>query len=150
MIFPQMKRKKTSYTIIVGCGGLGANLAQALSDEGEEVLILDRNEAAFHRLSSLYKGLTFVGDGMEWDVLKDVHIDEADALVAVTDSDNAIIMIALLGREMFRVKNVVAQRYDPESECVYQAFGIETICPAVLSARMIDKLLMKQSEACEA
>ena len=145
MIFPQMKRKKTSYTIIVGCGRLGANLAQALSDEGEEVLILDRNEAAFHRLSSLYKGLTFVGDGMEWDVLKDVHIDEADALVAVTD-----IMIALLGREMFGVKNVVAQRYDPESECVYQAFGIETICPAVLSARMIDKLLMKQSEACEA
>lgn len=33
-------KKKPSYTVIIGCGRLGANLAETLSDGGKDKLIL--------------------------------------------------------------------------------------------------------------
>ena len=38
------KKKQSDYTSIVGCGRLGANLADTLSEEGENVLILDKEK----------------------------------------------------------------------------------------------------------
>ena len=45
------RKKKSSYTIIIGCGRLGANLANTLSEEGESVLILDKSKDSFRKLS---------------------------------------------------------------------------------------------------
>ena len=45
---------------------------------------------------------------------------------------------------------VISRLYDPERECVYRELGIDTICPAVLSANEIDKLLEKSTPAKEA
>ena len=33
-------KKQDAYTVIIGCGRLGANLANTLSNEGENVLII--------------------------------------------------------------------------------------------------------------
>ena len=52
-------------------------------------------------------------------------------------------MVAQLARELFKVGEVIARLYDPERDCVYQELGIETICPAVLSMKEIDKILGK-------
>ena len=62
--------KKEDYTIIIGCGRLGANLANALSDEGENVLIIDQDRDSFRRLSSSYGGLSVVADGTDLDALQ--------------------------------------------------------------------------------
>ena len=37
-------KKQSSYTVIIGCGRLGANLANTLSEEGENVLIRDKEK----------------------------------------------------------------------------------------------------------
>jgi trk system potassium uptake protein TrkA len=50
-------------------------------------------------------------------------------------------MVAQLAKEMFNIEHVIARLYDPECECVYREFNIDTICPAVLSTKEIDKLL---------
>ena len=50
-------------------------------------------------------------------------------------------MVAQIARELFQIKRVIARLYDPERECVYREFGIDTICPAILSAKEIDKIL---------
>lgn len=55
-------------------------------------------------------------------------------------------MVAQLARDLFHVNKVIARLYDPERETVYQALGIETICPAVLSAKEVDKFLEEPSE----
>ena len=132
---------KADYTIIVGCGRLGANLASALSDEGQNVLIIDSDRNSFRRLSASYGGLSVVADGTDLNALRDADIQKATAVIAVTNRDNTNIMVAQIARELFRVDNVIARLYDPERESVYQEFGIKTICPAVLSAKEIDKLL---------
>lgn len=71
------RKKRRSYTIIIGCGRLGANLANTLSDEGEEALILDKNEESFHRLSPSYGGLSVVGDGMDLEVLRSIRTKQS-------------------------------------------------------------------------
>lgn len=130
-----------NYTIIVGCGRLGANLANELSNEGDNVLIMDTNKNAFRRLSPNFGGLSIVADGTDPDKLKEARIENASAVIAVTNHDNTNIMIAEIAREMFGVNRVIARLYDPESETVYQKLGINTICPSVLSVKEIDKLL---------
>ena len=141
-------QKKNDYIIIVGCGRLGANLASTLSDENGNVLIMDTNKDSFRRLSSDFGGLSVVGNGTDLDALKNAQIEKASAVIAVTNDDNTNIMVVQLAREMFRVKRVIARLYDPERESVYQDLGIATICPAILSAKEVDKLLEHCGKEC--
>ena len=133
--------KKSDYIIIVGCGRLGANLASALSDDGGNVLIMDKDRNSFRRLSASFGGLSVVANGTDLDALQEAQIQNASTVIAVTNNDNTNILVAQLARDMFHVENVIARLFDPERETVYQEFGIKTICPAVLSVKEIDKLL---------
>ena len=130
-----------SYTIIIGCGRLGASLANTMSEMGSDVLIMDQSKEAFKKLSPCFGGLSVVSDGTDLDALQDAEISRASAVVVVTNNDNTNIMISQICRDVFHVKSVISRLYDPERECVYQEFDIETICPALLSAKEIDKLL---------
>jgi trk system potassium uptake protein TrkA len=138
-------RENENYTIIVGCGRLGANIANTLSDEGGNVLIIDKNMDAFRKLSPSFGGLSIAGDATDIDVLQDAQIGKASIVVAVTNSDNVNIMVAQIASEMFQIHRVIARLYDPERKCVYNEFGIDTICPAVLSAMEINKILSETS-----
>lgn len=135
------RKPEESYTIIIGCGRLGANLANTLSNEGENVLIMDENKNSFRRLASNFGGLSVIGNGTDFDRLREAQIQNASAVIAVTNHDNTNIMIAQIARDVFHVDRVIARLYDPECESVYQELGIDTICPSVLSAKEIDKLL---------
>ena len=133
--------KKNDYIIIIGCGRLGANLASALSDDGGNVLIMDKNKDSFRRLSPSFGGLSVVANGTDLDALREARIDSASTVIAVTNNDNTNIMVAQMARDLFHVDKVIARLFDPERESVYQEFGIKTICPAVLSVKEIDKML---------
>jgi len=137
------KQKNENYTIIIGCGRLGANLANTLSDSGEDVLIIDKNKDSFRKLSPAFGGLTLNGDATDLDVLQEAQISNATAVIAVTNNDNANILVAQIAREIFHIERVIARLYDPEREYVYREFGIDTICPAVLSVKEIDKILSR-------
>lgn len=138
--------KKSDYTVIVGCGRLGANLAGTLSDEGKSVLVIDASEAAFRKLPPSYGGQTLVGDATDVQLLRDADIQRAATVVSVTNNDNVNIYVAQLAKEMFGIAHVIARLYDPQRDCVYEEFGINTICPALLSAQEIDKLLQGTQE----
>ena len=143
-------KKQSSYTVIIGCGRLGAHLANTLSEAGENVLILDKEKDSFRKLSSSFGGLAVEGDGTELDTLKAADVQRADTVIAVTNNDNINIMIAQIAKECFSVKKVISRLFDPERECVYRELGIDTICPAVLSANEIDKILNKSAGKQEA
>lgn len=137
------KKEDKDYTIVIGCGRLGANLANKLSDRGENILVIDRKKDAFRKLSPSFGGLFVTGDAMDLDILREAEISKANVVVAVTNNDNANIIVAQIARELFQIQRVIARLYDPERECVYREFGIDTICPAILSAKEISKILSK-------
>lgn len=139
------KQRVKDYTIIIGCGRLGANLANRLSDEDGDVLIIDKEKDALRKLSPSFGGLSITGDATDFDVLQEAQIEKASVVVVVTNNDSTNIMVAQIAREMYKINRVIARLYDLDRECVYREFNIDTICPAILSAKEIDKILSKTS-----
>ena len=134
-------RYEESYTVIIGCGRLGAGLAESLSADGQSVLVMDEEEDSFRKLSSGFDGFTEVGDGTDFDDLQEAHIEKAQTALIVTDHDNANIMIAQIVKVHFQVPRVIARLYNPARKKLCEEFGIETICPSELSAQQIRNLL---------
>ena len=132
---------KSDYTVIVGCGRVGAGIAGALSEENRSVLVLDKSRASFRKLPPSFSGLTLEGEGTDLEKLRAAELDRATTLICATNDDNANIMIALLAKKIFHVKKVIARLYDPERECTYHEFDVDTICPALLSVKTIENML---------
>ncbi len=125
------------HVIIIGCGRLGSLLARTLSEEGHDVVVIDRERGAFARLGSGFNGTVLVGTGIDIDVLRKAGIETTDALAAVTTDDSTNIMAAQVAKDLFRVPKVVARIYDPEREQIYHDFGLETVSPITLAASQI-------------
>ena len=123
--------------VILGSGRVGATLAGMLDKGGHSVSLIDFSSDAFQRLSPDFRGATFVGNGVDEDVLIRAGIKEADVFVAVTNGDNRNIMASQIAKEIFRVKKVVCRIYDPIREQTYRELGLGTFCPTTLGAQMI-------------
>ncbi len=130
------------YIIVVGCGRVGSHLAQYLSTEGHNVVVVDKNPRSFRRLGSTFNGLTIEGMGFDEDVLKKAGIERTDALAAVTDFDNTNMMIAEMATKLFDVPRAIARLYNPERERTYQQLGLSYVCGTVLTAeKILDKIV---------
>jgi trk system potassium uptake protein TrkA len=115
-------------TVIVGCGRVGAGLAERLAREGHEVTIIDLSSQAFARLEPDFPGQAIRADGTDEDVLRRVGTENADWFFALTEGDNRNAFAAQLATETFNVKNVVAKINDPVRAEAYTMLGLATIC----------------------
>ncbi|MEW6075037.1 MAG: TrkA family potassium uptake protein [Candidatus Omnitrophota bacterium] len=130
------------FTIIIGCGRVGSELAKLLSQEGHDVVIIDKNPASFERLGSTFNGLTLVGNGFDVNVLKQAGIEKADAFCAVTNGDNTNLISSQVAKKIFKIPKVIARVYDPQRAHIYSALGMDVISGTILFASMIrDKIV---------
>ncbi len=129
------------YILVIGCGRLGALLANQLSREGHQVVVVDQHDTAFDALSIEFSGFRIIGDAGELSVLRQAKIEQADLVLATTNSDNLNLMVSQIARKIFNVPRVVARVYDPAREAIYQDFGIDTINPTQLSASAFSTVL---------
>ena len=67
--------KNSLYIVIVGCGRLGAHLANQLSRDGNSVVVIDRDETTFNHLSSDFSGFRIGGDATQMAVLKEAKLN---------------------------------------------------------------------------
>ena len=123
--------------VILGCGRVGATLAGMMGRAGHTVSVIDQSSDAFQRLSPDFQGTTYVGNGVDEDVLIRAGIREADAFAAITNGDNRNIMASQIAKEIFKVKRVVCRIYDPIREETYRELGLETYCPTLIGSQMI-------------
>jgi trk system potassium uptake protein TrkA len=114
--------------VIVGCGRVGAALAEAFDNEGHEVVIIDLSTRAFDRLSGEFKGQAVRGDGTDEDVLRRAGADGADYLLALTEGDNRNVMAAQVAMEKLSVVHTIAKINDPVRAAAYAELGIATVC----------------------
>jgi Trk K+ transport system NAD-binding subunit len=104
------------HSIIIGCGRVGAGLAQSLWQSGQVVIVVDHETTAFERLGTGFNGQTLLGAGL--------------------DSDDTNGVLARLARHVCRVPRVVARLHDPRHAEVYQRLGIQAITPHILYAAL--------------
>jgi trk system potassium uptake protein len=132
----------TVHFVIMGCGRVGATLAQSLESQGHDVAVVDREKSAFRRLGSDFEGRRVVGMGFDRDTLVRAGIEDAYAFAAVSSGDNSNILAARVARETYGVQNVVARIYDPGRAEIYQRLGIPTVGTVRWTAdRIIRRLL---------
>ena len=127
--------------IIIGCGRMGAGLAQTLNLSGHSVTVVDKDPVVFERLGPAFKGQTVVGVGFDRDVLLQAGIKRADGLAAVTASDEANVVAARLASQVFHVPRVVARLYDTRQAEIYRRLGLQTIAPVTWGIHQIADLL---------
>jgi trk system potassium uptake protein TrkA len=114
--------------IIVGCGRVGAVLAEYFDKAGHEVVILDRSTSTFDKLPSTFRGSAVRGDGTDEDVLRRAGAQDADLFLALTEGDNRNVMAAQLATEALGARRVLAKVNDPVRAAAYADLGLATIC----------------------
>ncbi|MCJ7709636.1 MAG: TrkA family potassium uptake protein, partial [Chloroflexi bacterium] len=114
--------------VIIGCGRVGAGLADELDRAGWQVLIIDRVSAAFDRLPSGFRGTALRGDGTDEDTLRHAGAEGADLFLALTEGDNRNIMASQLGIEALGARQTIAKVNDPVRAEAYAQLGIATLC----------------------
>lgn len=127
--------------MLIGCGRMGAELAQLLNMRGDRVTVVDKDPEAFKRLGPAFRGRTVVGIGFDRDVLIQAGIEETEGLAAVTTSDEANLVVARMAVQIFRVPRVVARVYDPRKAEIYRRLGTQTIAPVAWGIHRIAEVL---------
>lgn len=131
------------HVIIGGCGRVGAELADRLSDDGHDVVVLDTSETSFDRIGSTFNGETVTADITDKDALIVAGIEHADALIAVTDLDNANLMSVEIAKELFGVRKTVARLFNPQREESYRKIGVHYVS----GTRLVAKAVMNELQS---
>lgn len=130
------------YAIILGCGRVGSQLAKILSEEGHNVVVVDKAPAAFNQLGADFNGVVLEGNGMDTDILKSAGIERADAFCALTNFGNTNVVASQVAKKMFGVKRVITRLYDPRKTEIYKRLGLDVLSGTTLFASMIrDKIM---------
>jgi trk system potassium uptake protein TrkA len=131
------------FVVVLGCGRLGSHIATELSKARNNVIVVDRSKDAFDLLSSDFSGFQIIGDATEQEVLRNAKVDKADVVAAVTNNDNANLMVAQVAKEIFGVKRVLARVSDPLKGEIYEESGVRILCPTTVSAEIFESEILK-------
>jgi trk system potassium uptake protein TrkA len=124
--------------VVVGCGRIGAQLADRLFRAGHKVVVIDIVASAFENLDPDFRGRTLEGDVLAQDMLRRAGIEQVQGLAAMTSSDT-------LNAVFYHIPNVVVRNYDPRWQCVYESFGIQSVAPSQWGAQRVEELLSDAS-----
>ncbi|CAN5371711.1 TrkA family potassium uptake protein [soil metagenome] len=125
------------HVIIGGCGRVGAELGERLSEEGHDVVLIDVDESALRAVSGTFNGELLAGDVTDRDVMVRARIANAGALAAVTQSDNVNLMAVQIASELFGVPRTVARLFNPQRERSYRKMGVRYVSETSMIAAAV-------------
>ncbi len=99
--------------------------------------MIDWSPAAFERVEDKPEVRKVLGTGIDIDVLRDAGADRCAALAAVTDNDNANILIAQAAEHVFHVAHIIARVNEPSTQELLRRFEIDSVCPTQLAAQKV-------------
>lgn len=129
--------------IIVGCGRMGKELIETLSQADNHIVAIDYDAKVFTSMP-VYRNVTYkVGTGFDKDVLESADIKHCDAVISCTESDETNALIARIARNIFLVPKVIARLYNSKNATIYSMLGVQTISTTEWGTKRIVKLLNK-------
>ncbi|WP_159951506.1 Trk system potassium transporter TrkA [Polaribacter septentrionalilitoris] len=134
--------------IIAGAGDVGFHLAKLLSYESQDTYIIDFDGDKLEYINNHLDVITKKGDATSIQLLKEVGIQSADLLIAVTDSQNTNFTISVIGKSLGAKKTIARidnAEFLNDCEVDFTKFGVDfMISPQELAANEI-KMLLNQS-----
>lgn len=128
--------------VIVGAGAVGTHLAKMLSEENENVVLLDESEEKLGKMEALFDLQTIVGDPTKISSLQSANVDDADLFVAVTPDESRNITACIIAHYLGAKKTVARiDNYEyllPKHKEYFNSLGIDSlIYPEQLAAEEI-------------
>ena len=132
------------YIVIVGGGKIGEYLASIMLRIGNEVAIIEQDEATASRLSAVLSGrfLIIEGDGCMSRYQEDADIRKADVFVAVAGQDDTNLMSCEIAQRVFGIPRCIARVNSPKNLRIFREVGIECVSATTLIATMIEEEAM--------
>ncbi len=128
--------------VIVGAGAVGTHLAKMLSEENENVVLIDESEEKLGKMEALFDLQTIVGDPTKISSLQSANVDDADLFVAVTPDESRNITACIIAHYLGAKKTVARiDNYEyllPKHKEYFNSLGIDSlIYPEQLAAEEI-------------
>ena len=128
--------------VIVGAGAVGTHLAKMLSEENENVVLIDESEEKLGKMEALFDLQTIVGDPTKISSLRSANVDDADLFVAVTPDESRNITACIIAHYLGAKKTVARiDNYEyllPKHKEYFNSLGIDSlIYPEQLAAEEI-------------
>ncbi len=118
--------------IILGAGQVGSNLAESLVAEDNDITIIDLDPVRLALLQDRFDLRTVRGHAAHPSVLKKAGADDADMLVAVTQSDETNLVACRLAATLFNVPSRIARIrstdfLEVDREFLSEHFGVDHV-----------------------
>jgi trk system potassium uptake protein TrkA len=114
------------YIIIVGGGKVGYYLAKQLVEDGNEVLVIEKEVAKCQEIADDLGDIVLRGDGCEGVTLEAAGTGRADLFIAVTGDDEDNLVACQVAKNKFNVRRTVALINNPKNEAIFKKLGIDT------------------------
>ncbi len=98
--------------IVCGAGQVGFGIARHLSEEGNDVTVVDSSPALMQQMSNVLDVRPILGHGGHPEVLKQAGAADADILIAVTASDEVNMVICEVAKNLFNTGKTIARVRD--------------------------------------
>ena len=133
------------FMVIIGCGRLGSMLAKELSDQGNDISIIDRDSNRLDILGDGFNGRIVNGIEFDNENLIEAGIQNADVLIAVTPDDNINITVSMIAKKIYHVPRIISRVNVSNKKYIYDKLEIETISPVFLGAEIVKNRLTVKS-----
>ena len=131
-------------TIIVGGGRVGLSLAERLEQDGENVLLVDRDPDAVENARE--RGIrTLEGDGTDADVLERAGASDAKSVIATTPDDDVNLLVCQLAKTTFDVGTVASRVNQPDNVDAFESLGVRAIDLSMATAWSLENVLERPS-----
>jgi len=97
--------------VVVGAGEVGTHITSHLSQEGHDIILIDKDADRIQRAENELDALTFHGNGASLTVLENAGASNADMIIAVTNIDEINIVACVTGR-ILGIKRRIARVKD--------------------------------------
>lgn len=131
--------------IVVGCGKVGRKIIEQLSNEGNDVTVVDLKSKVVADITNSVDVMGVVGNGTSHVVLEEAGIEETDLLIAVTQSDELNLLCCLIAKKAGNCNTIARVRnpmYSNEIGYIKEELGLAmTINPEEAAATEIARIL---------
>ncbi len=131
--------------IIVGCGKVGVTLAEQLNNEGHDITLIDQNSSVLESVVDSIDVMGVVGNGAVSKIQMEAGIEDADLLIATTNSDELNMLCCLIAKKAGNCHTIARIRkpeYSTEINYLREELNLSlAINPELAAAREISRLL---------
>ena len=131
--------------IVIGCGKVGTTLAELLSAENHDIVLVDDDPTRLSNVPESLDALRITGNGASISTLEEAGIRTADLLIAVTGSDELNLLCCLIAKKAGKCQTIARVRnpvYNQEINFIKEKLGISMIInPELTAATEISRLL---------